>query len=349
MAVLYSALLAVSLSTCAASNSGGASQRAWQVALDAAGNYQGANSQGARIMRTEKLGGPARTRPLPAVAALEMELETLSNASFRLDGRLQAVAQELRAGTVTKDFLMKLSLCVPCNRFDRIGHGEGEEGYMLCADDLGSQGLTAAYSYGVHGSDAWGIDLASRYSIPLHEYARDCLEPKQPAACPGCSVQFHKDCVVGARAPVVNSRYKTLTQNVKDNGHIKDGSLLLKMDASGHEWEVFAEQPSSTLQKFRQVAVNFNKVTHQEKHSLYLRALKNLEESGFAVAYLSGKKFGKLTHFENDLPQFHVPDELQVLYMQLPSQGCSRDLKFRVPDDTPDIIPEQILLETARS
>ncbi|CAE7447780.1 MCM2 [Symbiodinium necroappetens] len=126
---------------------------------------------------------------------------------------------------------------------------------------------------------------------------------------------------------------------------LTDGSLLLKLDANGNEWEVFAEEPVSTLQKFRQVAVKFHKVRHQEKHSLYLRAVRKLEESGFAVAFLSGQNYGKLTHFERDLRDYHIPDELQVVYMQLPSQGCSQELKYRVPDEIPDIVPEQTVLE----
>lgn len=264
----------------------------------------------------------------------------MSNQSLRLDARLQEVANDLRPHTPTKNFMLKLSLCVPCSQFELFGHTANDKGWVMCTDGLHDNGLVAAYSYGVNGQDAWGMDVASRYKIPLHEYAADCIDPAKPKpgdTCAGCSVNFHTECATGARAPSVNLNYRSLMQNLVDNQHLKDSSILLKLDASGAEWEVFAEAPVETLQKFRQVAVKFSKVAHQEKHALYERAVRRLEEAGFAVAFLRGSNFAKLTHLDRDDTQYTVPDDLEVIYMQLPSQGCSRDLKFKVPEDAPDV------------
>jgi len=282
-----------------------------------------------------------------AEAQARAEMEMMSNQSFRLDQRIQLVASDLKAGSPTKELLMKLSTCVPCNKFDRFG--KFGTGYVMCTDSLNDTGVVAAYSYGVDSHDWWGQDVAQRYRIPVHQYAKDCLEPKTPEPCEGCKMVFHTECVVGTRAPLANSKYKTLEQNLEENGHIKDGSVLLKLDANGDEFEVLADAPINTLQKFHQVTVKFHKLTHQEKHRLYLRALKNLEEAGFAVAFLRGRNYGKLTHVAQDYAQFRVPDDLEVTYMLLPSQGCSRDLKFQLPEDGPDYVQHDVIPEEAPS
>eukprot|EP00930_Biecheleria_cincta_P104516 TRINITY_DN96878_c0_g1_i1.p1 TRINITY_DN96878_c0_g1~~TRINITY_DN96878_c0_g1_i1.p1 ORF type:complete len:367 (-),score=73.79 TRINITY_DN96878_c0_g1_i1:34-984(-) len=316
--------------------------------MDAVGEME---IQSSRMLRTEtKMPADDRhDKGRPGATALEMdasgqlEMEALSNQSLHLDARLQAVANDLKPHTSTKDFLLRLSLCVPCSKFERFGHSSNDKGWVMCTDDLHDKGVVAAYSYGVSGPDAWGMDVASRYQIPLHEYAKDCIDPAKPGkTCEGCSVTFHTDCVTGARAPTVNLNFKSLQQNLQDNKHLKDSSILLKLDASGAEWEVFAEAPVETLQKFRQVAVKFSKVAHQEKHALYERAVRKLEESGFAVAFLRGSNFTKLSHLEEDGTLYNIPDDLEVTYMQLPSQGCSRDLKFKVPEDAPDVIRDVV-------
>jgi len=314
-----------------------------QVTLDASAQAH-VQLETTRLIRSHRRPTESEQRKhgsSPGVGVIQAEI--LGNESLLLDQRLQSVARMLRVGSPTKDFLMKLSLCVPCGQFEKFG--DQNQGYVMCTEDLDRSTIAAAYSYGVDGNDSWGTDMASRYGFAVHEYAKDCGEPRRPLVCSGCHMNFHTDCTVGAHGPLANSKIKTLTQNLQDNADTEDGTLLLKLDANGNEWEVFAEEPVSTLQKFRQVVVKFHKVTHQEKHSLYLRAVRKLEESGFAVAFLSGQNYGKLTHFERDLRDYHIPDELQVVYMQLPSQGCSQELKYRVPDEIPDIVPEQTVLE----
>ena len=72
---------------------------------------------------------------------------------------------------------------------ESLSHG----GYVTCMDGL-DQGLAGIYSYGINGFDGWGMEMASRYKLPLNEY--DCTNFNAPAACSGCDVHFHGECIL---------------------------------------------------------------------------------------------------------------------------------------------------------
>ena len=63
-------------------------------------------------------------------------------------------------------------------------------GYLMCKNLI--DGLGAVYSYGVGPNDDWGCALASRHSVPVHQY--DCLHHARPTCTVGTFV-FHNECV----------------------------------------------------------------------------------------------------------------------------------------------------------
>lgn len=253
----------------------------------------------------------------------------LSAQSQALDHVLQSVAAKLEPGA-TRDFLKTLRLCAPCNKLERIGEPH-DGGYVTCMDGL-DQGLAGIYSYGINGFDGWGMEMASRYKLPLNEY--DCTNFNAPAACSGCDVHFHGECILeNSGSP--QHLYKTLTQQLQESGHAKaqDRSLLLKIDVEAAEWKIFSQEPVENLRKFREIVVEYHWLSKEYEHPLYLEAVKKIEQAGFAVSHLHGNNYGGgLQYFG----EYRIPNVLEVTYIPKPAQGCANNIPYHVSQDMPN-------------
>jgi len=257
--------------------------------------------------------------------------QALEAESQSLDHAIQAYADKLNAtqGT-TREFLKTLRLCASCQKFERIGESY-DGGYVMCTDGL-DHGLIGAYSYGINGVDGWGMSIASRYHIPLYEY--DCTNLNQPKVCNGCTVHFHGECILNHLGQQ-RYDYKTLTQQLQDSGNAEaaERSLLLKIDVEAAEWNVFAEEPVENMRKFREIVVEYHWLGQSEKHDLYLKAVKKIEQAGFAVTHLHGNNYGGgLQYFGN----YQIPNVLEVTYIQKPASGCAANIPYHVPQDMPN-------------
>lgn len=250
----------------------------------------------------------------------------LSFESFRLANHLRRLAGELVPGP-TADFLKMFNVCSRCDNFIRFGEAR-DGGYVLCADGLGED-LVGALSYGIHGKDGWGMDVASKYHIPVHEY--DCYVTRVPSVCAGCNVSFHPECIRSAEsAPQPN--FATLSEHLSATGFADaaEGSLLLKMDIEGDEWPIFAGESMQTLQKFRQIAVEFHMVGAWGNHQRFLLSLKALERAGFVVLHLHGNNCQGSQKFD----EFQIPHTLEVTYVR--GKGCTYGPRGYTPLDAPN-------------
>lgn len=255
--------------------------------------------------------------------------EGLRVASLALNNQIQQAAESLPAGA-TRDFLRTLRLCAKCNNYERFGE-YGDGGYVMCTDGLES-GLIGAMSYGISGYDGWGMDIAKRFHVPLHEY--DCTNFQEPQPCTGCEVHFHPECIRSETQPAA-AGYKTFSQSFSDAGFAGQpgASILLKIDVEAAEWEVFKSEPVSSLQMFREIVVEYHWLGDQSKHPLYLQAVKKIEESGFRVTHLHGNNFGGgLVAFG----EYSIPNVLEVTYVR--STGCATGIPYKVKDDVPNNI-----------
>lgn len=251
--------------------------------------------------------------------------------SVAIDEKLQAVAKRIGSGP-TYELLRTLHLCAPCNHLERFGE-DNDGGYVMCTDDL-DHGLVAAYSYGINGFDGWGMQVASRYHISLHEY--DCTNSKQPSPCEGCAVHFHSECIKSAKDTSHQPNYETLSQQLSANDNLlaASGSLLLKIDVEGAEWKVFADEAPNLLKKFREIVVEYHGFQHVDQHELYLRAVQNVERAGFAVAHLHGNNNEAMWNFD----EFKIPQVLEVTYIQKSVEGCASAIQYRSPLDQPNSV-----------
>jgi hypothetical protein len=255
--------------------------------------------------------------------------DVLRAQSQALDHLLQSAANSLEPGA-TREFLKTLRLCAPCQHYERIGE-TFDGGYVMCMDGLDT-GLVAAYSYGINGFDGWGMGVASKYKLPLHEY--DCTNLQQPSKCMGCDVHFHGECILNAHGSP-RPQYKTLAQQFQEsgNGHAAERSLLLKIDVEAAEWDVFAEEPVENMKKFREIVVEYHWLDQTHMHNRYLQAVKKIEQAGFAVTHLHGNNFGGgLVQFG----EYKIPNVLEVTYIQKPAAGCAANIPYRLGIDTPN-------------
>jgi hypothetical protein len=125
-------------------------------------------------------------------------------------------------------------------------------GYLVCANLLGE--VKSAYSYGISGYDGWGCDVATKLSVPVHEY--DCFDTRQPA-CPGGKLTFHSECVGGAASTQDGRVFRTIEQQVTTNSDVGK-RLLVKIDVEGAEWDSFAAVPDDLLDHVDQLVVEFH-------------------------------------------------------------------------------------------
>jgi len=251
-----------------------------------------------------------------------------------------------------------LALCAACTTYERVGEPH-DGGYVMCMDGL-DKGLEGALSLGVNGFDGWGMAVASTYHIPVHEY--DCTSSKVPVVCKGCDVLYHQQCILNnkgdaaasanalqsigdaraknnegqaaATSKIGASSFKTLTQMLEENGHGNGGDhgLLMKIDTEGAEWQMFAEEPVANLKKFREIVVEFHDIGNGAKHELYLQAVTQIEDAGFAITHLHGNNYGGLVSFG----EYSIPSVLEVTFVQKPAKGCASDLQYHLSMDAPN-------------
>lgn len=281
------------------------------------------------ILRSQPANVSSRLQALHAPASLVSRISSLvwDESSLVLDTLFQSAADRSDSD-VTTEFLRSLKLCAPCNNFERWG-GAYDGGYIGCTDSMANSGLVAAYSYGIAGTDGWGMDMAHLYGLPTYEY--DCYNRNAPHPCPGCQVHFFPECIKGASEVSYNPAFKTIKQHLAANGHANaaEGTLMLKVDVEGAEWTVFEQEDVETLRKFRSINTELHNLGQQFNHPQYLRAMQNLHRAGFVPAHLHGNNNGGMAWFG----QYSVPNLLEVLFVRRPAAGCAQGLPYRIPED----------------
>lgn len=225
-----------------------------------------------------------------------------------------------------KELLSSFRPCASCANFERFGE-PNDGGYVMCADGL-DQGVAGAFSFGV-GYDGWGMAVASRYHIPLHEY--DCFNPTVPDPCKGCDASFHNQCIIPSGS-TPNKTHVTFAQMLRDSGlgAAADRSLLVKLDVEGAELSILAAEPIENLRKVRQMVVEIHEVTNDtEKVAKFLPLVRKMKDAGFVIAHLHGNNHWGMVQFG----EYSFPRLLEATYVLAPSGGCTDGLPRHLPED----------------
>jgi len=290
-------------------------------------------SKAATTNQTQRRMGKSVTRRRRSISVRHAAFDALqAHLDQDLASLLEKAAREMPVTSSTFALLRSFRPCTTCKNHRRFGEPH-DGGYIMCQDDLKPGQIKAAYSYGINGFDGWGNDVSKAFQVPVFEY--DCTNPRRPQACPSCDLRFNLECIAehSSHAPSQNkeTNYGTLTQHLQQNGHheVSEGSLLMKIDIEGAEWQIFAEEPIDNLKRFHEIVVEFHNLAQVEKHELYLRAAKNILNAGFVVYHIHGNNNDAEAHFGTK----RVPNVLEVTYVRRPAGGDCTSNTVTVPED----------------
>jgi len=281
--------------------------------VSSSGNQQHLGTGAKKGHRASALKAPNRRRrskAIPAKRGGSVDLQAKLDKTLSL--LLEKAARQAAVSNDTSELLRSFRPCSICSKHRRYGEPH-DGGYIMCDDDLKPGQIKAAYSYGISGFDGWGNDVSKALQIPVFEY--DCTNPKRPLACPSCDLRFNLECI-NQHGAVEKANFGTLSQHLQKNGHhqVDEGSLLLKIDVEGAEWQVFAEEPVENLKKIPRDCRGISQSESDFSHALYLRAMKNILNAGFVVYHIHGNNWAGEVEFGTK----RIPSVLEVTFLQHP-------------------------------
>ena len=70
--------------------------------------------------------------------------------------------------------------------------------------------------------------------------------------------RFHWKKIGLSSKKINNSNMKTLNELLKENGHLNQKNMILKIDIESNEWDIFQELPIKTLKQFKYIIGEFH-------------------------------------------------------------------------------------------
>ena len=141
-----------------------------------------------------------------------------------------------------------------------------DAGYVLLDDLLD---IKIAYSFGIGYTISFDKALADK-GIDVYMY--DHTIQKLPYENP----KFHWKKIGITSESKKNFNMKTLIDLMKENGHLEEKNMILKIDVEGSEWEVFQELTPDIFNQFKYITMELHFSKINENFDLYLECLKKL-------------------------------------------------------------------------
>jgi len=214
--------------------------------------------------------------------ALEQERQWLLAQEHALKSRMLLISlgnalqssiadpAKVRSSTTYKRCAQIIDLLSPMDvrdgKFVRLGK-DGDGGYIML-DEFQQTKAEAAYSFGIFDDVSWDEAIAG-YGIDVFMY--DHTIERLPKENP--RFHFFKTGVTGFEG---GENLKTLEELIAANHHQESRNMILKMDVEGHEWDVFRQLPSSNINQFRQIVLEFHQLTPFGSESSYNRIVEVL-------------------------------------------------------------------------
>ena len=147
----------------------------------------------------------------------------------------------------------------------RILIGYKGDGSYVMLDDFDNTKI--AYSIGIDGVIQFDKALADK-GIDVYMYDHTIKR------LPYENEKFHwKKIGIGGNADRA-SNIQTLTDMMKDNGHLKEKNMILKIDVEGYEWNSLNDISEEVLKQFKYIIIEYHFSTHDPK--LYYNVLKKI-------------------------------------------------------------------------
>ena len=129
----------------------------------------------------------------------------------------------------------------------RIGR-KADGGYILLND---FNNIKIAYSFGISSEISFEKELADK-NIDIYMY--DHTINKLPFE----NSKFHWKKIGLCGTKNSEQNIKTLYEFIKENGHLKEVNMILKIDIGSYEWEVFQYLPFNIFRQFKYIIGEFH-------------------------------------------------------------------------------------------
>ena len=154
----------------------------------------------------------------------------------------------------------------------RILLGEKYDGCYVLLDDF--ENIKIAYSFGISRNIQFDKALADKgIDIYMYDHTINSLPYQNP--------KFHWKkigiCGIGNKHP----NMKNLEELIKENGHINEKNMILKMDIEHWEWESIINLKENTLNQFKYIAIEFHFRDEKiyKNANLYYNVIKKLSKT----------------------------------------------------------------------
>ena len=131
----------------------------------------------------------------------------------------------------------------------KVLYGEPRDGAYVLLDDLSD--IKIAYSFGISNIIHFDKALADKgIDVYMYDYTVNGL--------PYENTKFHFKKIGITCEYKKSSNMKTLIDIMKENGHLEEKNMILKMDIEGNEWEVLQEITPDILNKFKYITMELH-------------------------------------------------------------------------------------------
>ena len=177
-----------------------------------------------------------------------MELDNLFKDDKRYDGARNCLVQPDFNSSCLYNYLSTKKV----KGKTRILLGGKKSTSYVMIDEF--DGIKIAYSFGI-GAPDWYIEfdkeLADRnIDVYMYDHTIDKIAYENP------KFHFHKIGLTGKDKK--NPMLKSLEEILKENGHLNEKDMILKVDIEYSEWESFIDFPEELLKKFRFLLFEFH-------------------------------------------------------------------------------------------
>ena len=153
----------------------------------------------------------------------------------------------------------------------RIFFGSKKDGGYVLLDDF--NGISKAYSFGIDKMVDFDYALSEK-NIDVYMY--DHTIRSLPSKYANYS-KFHWNKIGITEVGYDKNNLKSLKTLIKENGHLKEKNMILKLDVEYSEWKSLLNLPSSVLKQFKYIVLEYH-FFHQETE-LYFKVLKKISQT----------------------------------------------------------------------
>ena len=175
----------------------------------------------------------------------------------------------------------------------RILLGEKSDGCYVLLDDF--ENIKIAYSFGISNNIQFDKALADKgIEVYMYDHTINSLPYQNP--------KFHwkKLGICGIGQNYTNM--KNLEELIKENGHINEKNMILKMDIEQWEWESIINLKEETLNQFKYIAIeyHFKDNSKYNEEYLYYNVIKKISKTHQAFyARCNGDRSKKINFGNN--------------------------------------------------